>query len=50
MHDGQILEMGSPEQIFKNPQSKEGSQFLAREFIAQSVDIVIRRSYALDQQ
>jgi ABC-type histidine transport system ATPase subunit len=35
MHDGQILEMGSPEQFFKNPQTKEGSQFLAREFIAQ---------------
>jgi len=35
MHDGQILEMGSPEQFFKNPQTKEGSQFLTREFIAQ---------------
>jgi tungstate transport system ATP-binding protein len=35
MRDGQILEMGSPEQFFKNPQTKEGSQFLAREFIAQ---------------
>ncbi len=35
MHDGQIFEMGSPEQFFKNPQTKEGSQFLTREFIAQ---------------
>jgi tungstate transport system ATP-binding protein len=35
MQDGQILEMGSQEQFFKNPQTKEGSEFLAREFIAQ---------------
>jgi tungstate transport system ATP-binding protein len=35
MHDGQILEMGSPEQFFKNPQTKEATRFLAREFIAQ---------------
>lgn len=35
MQDGKILEMSSPQDFFKNPQTKEGSQFLAREFIAQ---------------
>ena len=35
MQDGKILEMCSPDDFFKNPQTKEGSQFLAREFIAQ---------------
>lgn len=35
MHDGKILEITQPEAFFKNPQTKEGSQFLAREFIAQ---------------
>ena len=35
MQDGQILEIATPEQFFKNPQSKEATKFLAREFIAQ---------------
>ena len=35
MQDGKILEISSPGVFFKNPQTKEGSQFLAREFIAQ---------------
>ena len=35
MQDGQILEISTPEQFFKNPQSKEATKFLAREFIAQ---------------
>ncbi len=35
MHDGKILEIAPPDTFFKNPQTKEGSQFLAREFIAQ---------------
>ncbi len=35
MQDGKILEIAHPDAFFKNPQSKEGSQFLAREFIAQ---------------
>ncbi|NCV94534.1 MAG: ATP-binding cassette domain-containing protein [Burkholderiaceae bacterium] len=35
MQDGKILEISSPDDFFKNPQTKEGSQFLAREFIAQ---------------
>ena len=35
MQDGKILEVSSPGVFFKNPQTKEGSQFLAREFIAQ---------------
>ena len=35
MQDGKILEITHPDTFFKNPQTKEGSQFLAREFIAQ---------------
>jgi tungstate transport system ATP-binding protein len=35
MQDGQILEIATPEQFFKDPQSKEATKFLAREFIAQ---------------
>ena len=35
MQDGKILEIARPDAFFKNPQTKEGSQFLAREFIAQ---------------
>ncbi len=35
MQDGQILEIATHEQFFKNPQSKEATKFLAREFIAQ---------------
>ena len=35
MEDGKILAISSPGVFFKNPQTKEGSQFLAREFIAQ---------------
>jgi tungstate transport system ATP-binding protein len=35
MQDGQILEIATPEQFFKNPQSREATKFLAREFIAQ---------------
>lgn len=35
MQDGQILEIATPKQFFKNPQSKEATKFLAREFIAQ---------------
>jgi tungstate transport system ATP-binding protein len=35
MQDGKILEITHPDAFFKNPQTKEGSQFLAREFIAQ---------------
>ncbi len=35
MQDGKILEISHPDVFFKNPQTKEGSQFLAREFIAQ---------------
>ena len=35
MQDGKIVEISSPGVFFKNPQTKEGSQFLAREFIAQ---------------
>ena len=35
MQDGQIIEIATPEQFFKNPQSKEATKFLAREFIAQ---------------
>lgn len=35
MQDGKILEITHPDPFFKNPQTKEGSQFLAREFIAQ---------------
>ncbi len=35
LHDGNILEIDHPDAFFKNPQTKEGSQFLAREFIAQ---------------
>ena len=35
MQDGQILEIATPEQFFKNSQSKEATKFLAREFIAQ---------------
>lgn len=35
MQDGKILEISSPGVFFKNPQTKEGSEFLAREFIAQ---------------
>lgn len=35
MQDGKIFEISSPGVFFKNPQTKEGSQFLAREFIAQ---------------
>jgi tungstate transport system ATP-binding protein len=35
MQDGKILEIAHPDAFFKNPQTKEGSQFLAREFIAQ---------------
>jgi tungstate transport system ATP-binding protein len=35
MQDGKILEISHPDAFFKNPQTKEGSQFLAREFIAQ---------------
>jgi tungstate transport system ATP-binding protein len=35
MQYGQILEIATPEQFFKNPQSKEATKFLAREFIAQ---------------
>jgi tungstate transport system ATP-binding protein len=35
MQDGQILEIATPEQFFKDPQSKEAAKFLAREFIAQ---------------
>jgi tungstate transport system ATP-binding protein len=35
MQNGQILEMGQPEQFFKNPQTEEATKFLAREFIAQ---------------
>jgi tungstate transport system ATP-binding protein len=35
MQDGKILEISLPGVFFKNPQTKEGSQFLAREFIAQ---------------
>ena len=35
MQDGKILEITEPERFFKNPQTKEGSQFLTREFIAQ---------------
>lgn len=35
LQDGKILEIGKPGSFFKNPQTKEGSQFLAREFIAQ---------------
>ena len=35
MQDGKILEISSPGVFLKNPQTKEGSQFLAREFIAQ---------------
>ena len=35
MQDSQILEIATPEQFFKNPQSKEATKFLAREFIAQ---------------
>ena len=35
MQDGQILEIATPEQFFKNPQSKEATKFLSREFIAQ---------------
>lgn len=35
MQDGQILEIATPEQFFKNPQCKEATKFLAREFIAQ---------------
>ena len=35
MQDGKILEISSPGVFFKNPQTKEGSQFLSREFIAQ---------------
>ena len=35
MQDGKILEIAHPDTFFKNPQTKEGSQFLAREFIAQ---------------
>jgi len=35
MQDGQILEITTPEQFFKDPQSKEATKFLAREFIAQ---------------
>jgi len=35
MQDGKILEITHPDAFFKDPQTKEGSQFLAREFIAQ---------------
>ncbi len=35
IQDGKILEITHPDTFFKNPQTKEGSQFLAREFIAQ---------------
>jgi tungstate transport system ATP-binding protein len=35
MQDSQILEIATPEQFFKDPQSKEATKFLAREFIAQ---------------
>ncbi len=35
LQNGQILEMGGPEQFFKNPQTEEATKFLAREFIAQ---------------
>lgn len=35
MQGGKILEITHPDAFFKNPQTKEGSQFLAREFIAQ---------------
>ena len=35
MQNGKIVEISSPGVFFKNPQTKEGSQFLAREFIAQ---------------
>jgi tungstate transport system ATP-binding protein len=35
MQEGKILETSPTSAFFKNPQTKEGSQFLAREFIAQ---------------
>jgi tungstate transport system ATP-binding protein len=35
MQEGKILEVALPDTFFKNPQTKEGSQFLTREFIAQ---------------